>query len=423
MNDLILSDSTGNSRDVEQTQGACRQVQLLAANVNEAAAIHTENALLPAETFLSEGYEFRYNVLSKKIEVRERGTETWRHMDRMAFNSIVVAARKALPDERGLKALLNDIIYSEATPLWNPATSWLFTRPKWDGLDRISWLLSLIYGITAEQAYWVHLWWRSVVAHWLQMDALHANEVVVMLIGEQGCGKSTFFLRLLPPELREYYLDHVNLTNKFDKDMALTNNLLINIDEFDQITPSQQAMLKQMVSKVRVNGRRIFASEQTDSPRYASFVATTNNRHPLRDRTGSRRFICIEVAPGHEIDNSVEIDYDQLYAQLMAELHGGQRYWFTPEEVLSIQRANVRYMSTLDLETMIETCFRQPEEGEYAEPLTTSAVMEILLREYPTLKATHSLRVQIGIAFTHLGFVCQKNKHGHLYQAIPIRRQ
>ena len=79
MNDLILSDSTGNSRDVEQTQGACRQVQLLAANVNEAAAIHTENALLPAETFLSEGYEFRYNVLSKKRGTRARDRDVAPH--------------------------------------------------------------------------------------------------------------------------------------------------------------------------------------------------------------------------------------------------------------------------------------------------------------------------------------------------------
>ena len=72
----------------------------------------------------------------------------------------------------------------------------------------------------------------------------------------KGCGKTTFFVRLLPPHLREYYLDHLNLSNKFDKEMALTNNLLVNLDELDAIRPSQHASLKQTLSKSKVAGSR-----------------------------------------------------------------------------------------------------------------------------------------------------------------------
>ena len=90
--------------------------------------------------------------------------------------------------------------------------------------------------------------------------------------------------RLLPPELRVYYLDHLNLSNKFDKEMALTNNLIVNLDELDAIRPSQHAALKQMLSKSKVNGRPIYGASQDDRPHYASFVATTNNPHPYEER-------------------------------------------------------------------------------------------------------------------------------------------
>ena len=100
--------------------------------------------------------------------------------------------------------------------------------------------------------------------------------------------KSTFAVRLLPEELRQYFLDHINFGNKFDSEMALTHNLLVNIDELANITVAQQGKLKQTLSKVKVNGRPIFGKSQADRRRYASFLATTNDEHPQRD---SRRAI------------------------------------------------------------------------------------------------------------------------------------
>ncbi len=407
-------------------------------NENEAIALNNENVLngtpvidevnnnaqepeLPVELFLAENYEFRYNVLSNKTEVRARKQQEWHHLDKKRLNSIAVAAYKAMPDESGVKTLLTDIIYSEATPTWNPVDEWLDSLPTWDGKDRVSYLFGLIPGLTSEQRYWLSVWLRSTVAHWRQMDSLHGNESVPTLIGEQGCGKSTFCQRLLPEHLREYYLDHVNLGNKFDKEMALTNNLIVNLDEMDQIRPSQQAELKQMLSKVRVNGRPIYGREQSDRLRFASFVATTNNRHPLRDRTGSRRFICIEVPRGQEIDNSVEIDYEQLYAQVLAELERGERYWFTSEETRAIQRHNIRYQHTLDIETMVETCFRQPDEGEFVRPLTSSEMLEIIAHDYPAVQDNKNTCVRLGMALQRLGYLRDEGRNNRSYYAIPLR--
>ena len=387
------------------------------------AQAEAEDDLLPAEIFLREHYEFRYNVLADKIEVRARkdgADAAWHTLDKMEFNSIVVAARRAMPKERGLKSQLQDSIYSSATPAWNPIAGYLHNLPRWDGRNRVVQLLLRIPGITAQQIAWAHVWMLSMVAHWLQLDQLHANELVLTLIGAQGCGKSTFLRRLLPEHLREYYLDHVNLGNKFDKEMALTNNLLVNLDELDQVRPSQQAELKQMVSKVRVNGRRIWGSNQTDRCRYASFAATTNNRHPLNDTTGSRRYLCIEVADGKVIDNATPIEYDQLYAQLRAELLLGECYWLTDEQSVVLQKANRRYQNSVDLTTMVTTCFRLPRENEFTPDLSTDEILDIIAKAYPAVRKNSSTRVQLGIALSRLGFERKEGQRNHSYYAVPL---
>ena len=284
--------------------------------------------------FLQEEYAFRRNLISGKIEFCERkvaDSMNYRTLAREDMNSIVLAAEEAMPEENALSKRIETLVYSRQTPDYDPICEWLKALPAWDGKNYVDALLDRLPGLRAEQRYWLHVWLRSMVAHWLGADQLHANELVPTLIGQQGCGKSTFCRLLLPAFLREYFLDHVNLANKFDKEMALTNNLLVNVDELDQVRRSQQAELKQLLSKSRVNGRTIYGRVQDDRRRYASFVATTNNLHPLHDPTGSRRFLCIEIPLGKLIDNDTPIDYEQLYAQLLSEFRAGERYWLTEE--------------------------------------------------------------------------------------------
>ena len=381
----------------------------------------SSQVLLPLEEFLQQNYEFRYNVISGKMEVRPRKEDaSFVHFDKKMMNGIRLGVMRNLPEEKNVKDVLETVIYSPSTPDYNPVQSWLDALPEWDGRNRISHLFEMIPGIKAEQVYWSTVWLRSAVAHWKQMDMLYGNECVPTLIGEQGCGKSTFCKRLLPPHLREYYLDHVNLRNKFDKEMALTNNLLVNIDEMDQITRRQQPELKQMLSKNRVNGRMIYGKEQTDRTRFASFIATTNNPHPLHDSTGSRRFICIAVSKGQLINTSEEIDYEQLYAQVLAELKRGERYWFTAEETVCIQRANAPFQNTLDVEAMLDACFRKPKDDEFAGIMTINEIAYTIARQYPCIEVNHSLKIKLGQILTKRGFLRKERHLCQAYEIIPL---
>ena len=260
----------------------------------------SQEGTLVIEQFLVENYRFRRNILNGKVEFAtlpkvadtaeglsnglNEADLTFLPLTRKALNSIVIRAKRENVLEKGNpKTEIADYVESDEIPVYNPAQDFLSHLPQWDGQNHVGRLFSRIPGISTEQQNFLAIWLRSAVAHWLQMDMLHGNECVPTLIGDQGCGKTTFVRRLLPQHLREYYLDHLNLSNKFDKEMALTNNLFVNLDELDAIRPSQQSSLKQTLSVSKVNGRRGGKGHQLHgNPRHHPPRIPVGSQHPRR---------------------------------------------------------------------------------------------------------------------------------------------
>ena len=391
--------------------------------VEQPQNVQTASVLI-IEQFLNDNYRLRRNVLSGKVEFKMRAevTADYRPLTQEALNSIIIRAlREGLDEACNPKADITMYVNSEEVRMYNPVLAFLNDLPQWDGQNHVARLFSRIPGISSEQLAYLSIWLRSAVAHWLQLDTMHGNEVVPVLIGAQGCGKTTFLRRLLPQHLRQYYLDHLNLSNKFDKEMALTNNLLVNLDELEAIRPSQHAALKQTLSKNKVNGRPIFGRAQDDRPRYASFVSTTNNPHPLTDATGSRRYICLTIPKGQLIDNSGDIDYEQLYAQVLYEIRELEApYWFNNEEVARIQQLNLAYMQQKDIAEMVNACFRKPQEGEKVKSLSTTEMLEIIRAEYPNVTVTTKAKVELGRALVSLDYDRKEHSHVAYYKAVPL---
>ena len=393
--------------------------------INGEAVAASQEGTLVVELFLNENYRFRRNLLNGKVEfmtLPESEGANWRPLTQEALNSILLKAEREHIVEKGSpSAHIKMYVQSEEVPEFNPVLEFLNNLPQWDGKNHVAEVFSRLPGISTEQHHFLAIWIRSMVAHWLQMDMLHGNECVPTLIGDQGCGKTTFVRRLLPPQLRQYYLDHLNLSNKFDKEMALTNNLLVNLDELDAIRPSQHAALKQTLSKSKVNGRPIFGRAQEDRLRFASFVATTNNPHPLTDPTGSRRYICLEIPEGQLIDNEGNIDYEQLYAQVLYELREVKApYWFNNLEVKRIQQLNQNFMEEKDIAEILNACVRKPEEGEVAQAMDCKQLLELVQKEYPLVQNTRSTKIHIGLAMKESGYESTKRGNRPFYKVIPI---
>ena len=391
--------------------------------VEQPQNVQTQSVLI-IEQFLMDNYQFRRNVLSGKVEFAFRAVPSagFRPLTQEALNSIIIRAlREGLDEACNPKADITMYVNSEEVLSYNPIQEFLNNLPQWNGQNHVARLFSRLPGISSEQHAFLAVWLRSTVAHWMQLDTMHGNEVVPVLIGTQGCGKTTFLRRLLPCQLREYYLDHLNLSNKFDKEMALTNNLLVNLDELEAIRPSQHAALKQTLSKNKVNGRPIFGKAQDDRPRYASFVSTTNNPHPLTDATGSRRYICLTIPKGQFIDNVGDIDYEQLYAQVLYEIRElNAPYWFNNDEVARIQQLNLGYMQQKDIAEMVKACFRKPADGEKVRSLNTTEMLAIIRDEYPNVAVTTKAKVELGRALVSLEFERKEHSHVAYYKAVPL---
>ena len=361
------------------------------------------------EAFLNSRYELRKNVMTGVAQYRSKDTYDYRFCDltKEAMNTMSIQALKA-----GLDSWDKDIKrYVESTliPEYDPVNEWLEQLPKWDGQDRVT---PLAERIKTDNPYWVsdfHKWMLSMVAHWKGIDRNHGNAIVPMLIGKQGCGKSAFCGMLLPEELRDYYIDKIDFKNETAINLGLTSFALINIDEFDMLSKSQQPLLKHLISKSDVKMRPPYGKAYEMRRRYASFIATTNNLRPLPDdKTGSRRFICIVVK--EQIDYLTPIDYPQLYAQLQAEIARGDRYWFEEAENQRIINENRNFERVGNIEKMITLKLRPSDSEDKSTLKSIDEIVDILDRSFPNFHRTKNVNIEVGRALNHLGYLPYKTK-------------
>ena len=315
--------------------------------------------MMKIDIFLNSNYELRKNVMRGVAEYRMRTGHGF------AFQDLTTEARNSMTIRalsQGIKCWDKDImryVNSNDITLYDPMDDFLEHLPKWDGKDRVEVLARRVRTDYEDWPHLFHLWMRSMVAMWKGKGQLTGNALVPLLIGRQGCGKTSFCRILLPRELRDYYNDRINFKNEHDLNLGLTSFALINLDEFDKITQRQQIVLKYLVSTSDLKYRPPYGTAYSSHRRYASFIGTTNEPMPLADPTGSRRFVCVNVEGNIDFETSVE--YGQLYAQLKYEVEQQrERYFLTKEEEAALMQHNLRFQKMSGLGEMILSLFEKP---------------------------------------------------------------
>ena len=357
---------------------------------------------MKTEIFLNSNFEMRKNLLTGVAEYREKFSDDQR------FKPLTEAVRNDMTlkaTELGLKSWDRDVnrfIDSTRIQQYDPVNAWLDKLPAWDGQDRIK---ELAARVPTNQPHWekyLRCWLVGMVAQWRESDKqLTGNALTPLLIGRQGCGKTRFCKILLPPALRDYYNDKLNFKNEFDLNIALTSFALINIDEFDKTTNSQQIVLKYLLSSSDVKFRPPYGKTIQFYRRYTSFIGTTNQPKPLVDPTGSRRFVCVGVTGSINFEDN--LGHEQLFAQALYLFNNKERFWLNDKEIQTLIEENEPFQRLNDLVEMIGETFRQPKDNEHARWWSLGDISQLLASRYPNFDTDTSFQ-KIGNALNDVQF-------------------
>ena len=332
------------------------------------------------EDFFHRRYQLRYNVVKQLTEYRlnDLTFKPWQPLTDRQLKSIVVEQMK-----EGGESWMNDIrIYLESAHVegYNPVHEFLAGCGQWDG--RANYIEDFARRLPTNYSKWpkyFHRWFLAMVAQALDINRDYGNSMVPMLIGGQGIKKSNFCKNILPPSMREYYMDDIKMDNAEQVERVLGRMWLVCIDEYNAKTDREQAKIKRLLTEKDVQIRKMRSDQYTMTPRLCSFIATTNDPTPLPAGDGSRRYLCVEVMG--QVDMSGRIPYKQMFAQAVHELNRSDCiYRFTSDDEQDIQEHNMRYQQESTMESVLPSIFVPTQDHKRENLWTVAAIQKELAK-------------------------------------------
>lgn len=329
--------------------------------------------------FLCKKYDFRYNSVMKFTEYRPKNKDYWgfqpvdaRVQKRMTLEVQLANIRVSIKDVR-------NYLESDLLSTYNPVENFLFKcMGKWDGKDHIRALARTVPTDNPHWEDWFYTWFLAMVDQWRSYShRKYGNSVAPLLISKQGYNKSTFCRSLVPPELQWGYNDNLVLSEKRQVLQAMCQALLLNLDEFNQISPQvQQGFLKNIIQLPSVKMKPPYGSHVQEFPRMASFIATSNMEDILSDPSGNRRFLGVELTG--PIDVSQLPNYEQLYAQALAALQAGEKTYFDAEQTKLIMASNRKFEVISPVDQYFNLYFDLTDDAKQGEYLTAAEIFQEL---------------------------------------------
>ena len=341
---------------------------------------------------LKSRYDFRYNTVMKYVEYlpKDKGWYGYQPVDprvqkRMTLEVQLADIRVSIKDVR-------NFLESDYIKNYNPIDEYLFQcYDKWDGKDHIRALARTVPTANPHWADWFYTWFLGMVDQWRGYShRQYGNSVAPLLISKQGYNKSTFCRRLLPPELQWGYSDNLILSEKRQVYQAMAQFMIINLDEFNQISPQvQQGFLKNLIQLPTLKYKPPYGSHVMEFPRLASFIATSNMKDILSDPSGNRRFIGVELTG--PIDVSVRPNYQQLFAQALSALNNGEKSYFDAQQVKLIMKSNSQFEIIQPIDQYFLLYFELVEDEKEGEYLTAAEIFDYLKKQIGSSLKVNSL--------------------------------
>ena len=387
-----LTPSTGNNQQMIADSGTAEEDSNEKNNNKKEDKNSVRSNIVSMMQLLESRYDFRYNTVMKYVEYlpKDKGWYGYQPVEprvqkRMTLEVQLADIRVSIKDVR-------NFLESDYIKNYNPIDEYLFQcYDKWDGKDHIRALARTVPTANPHWADWFYTWFLGMVDQWRGYShRQYGNSVAPLLISKQGYNKSTFCRRLLPPELQWGYSDNLILSEKRQVYQAMAQFMVINLDEFNQISPQvQQGFLKNLIQLPTLKYKPPYGSHVMEFPRLASFIATSNMKDILSDPSGNRRFIGVELTG--PIDVSVRPNYQQLFAQALSALNNGEKSYFDAEQVKLIMKSNSQFEVIQPIDQYFLLYFELVDDEKEGEYLTAAEIFDYLKKQIGSSLKVNSL--------------------------------
>ncbi len=384
-----------------------------------AAAGKGRTDILQMINYLESRYQFRYNTVMKFTEYRPNNSWVgdFKPVDARVQKSMTLDVQIA-----DIHVSIKDVrnfLESDRIKNYSPIESYLYDcLGKWDGKDRIRALARTVPTKNPHWEDWFYTWFLGMVDQWRGVyRKQYGNSTMPLLISKQGYNKSTFCRRLIPNELSWGFTDNMILSEKRQVLQAMSQFLLINLDEFNQISPQvQQGFLKNLLQLPTVKIKPPYGSHVQEFPRLASFIATSNMTDILADPSGNRRFLGVELTG--PIDVSGRLNYEQLYAQAMQALEQGEKSYFDAAETAVIMQSNRQFEQVSPIKQCFLEVFEPTNDVEKGEYLMAAAIFDVLKQKFGSSLQVSSLQ-KFGRELQNIeGLKSKKTRFGTEYLVV-----
>lgn len=230
-------------------------------------------------------------------------------------------------------------------------------QDKWDGVSRLDELMETIkVADNTPPAY--HKVYKLFLRKWLiqTVAAAHASplhsymlNLVLILQGAQGIGKTLWVKSLFPPDLRVYCAADKDIKiSAFRSDMVkltmeLTATLICNINEIDRVfKPQMFSDFKAFLDKTTEQIVLPYGDQTTTRSRQTVFIGSTNKTNFLQDASGNRRFFVMAVKG---LTYKHKLDIDQLWAEIYSYYKKKEDWWIdidskNPLDIIALKIQN-----------------------------------------------------------------------------------
>jgi putative DNA primase/helicase len=340
------------------------------------------------------GFAVKYNTITRRCEktvsTKKYKSDNQDNNIRADITSVCILNNFKIT-ETTINAYLGNIAEEN---IYNPIAEWIASKP-WDGRSRLQELSNTVITDTPNKELYLKKWLLSAVAA-ANMEKGFFSKGVLVFQGGQSIGKTSWFKKLLPPEMHDLLLEGASIDpSSKDSVIKVVRRWLVELGELDAtFRKADIAKLKAFISNEEDTIRLPYAQEESRFTRRTVFFASVNEKYYLVDNTGNTRWWTLAIK---DIDYKHNIDMQQLWAECSVLLKNGEQWWFTPEEEKLLELNNNDFLSVSPFEELLQAKYN------FSKPANTPITATELLVDLGYLNPNKKQRNEMGQVLQKLG--------------------